>query len=332
MKPRLSFDQTLLPFNGFRQATTELLDILQVRHPIEQWLVLRLEGDRISVLDVRGSDPFTTVGTVCDFKDTIMSKVCAKEIPMMSSEITADSPASQVDIVQKHGVKAYVGAPLLSSQRQPIGMLVGLSKRVRPDFTKHNLGVVMICARILSTFLENELRSVENARRLERAENEALKDELTQLYNRRGWERFIEKEDIRSRRYGSSTGVIMIDVDNLKLVNDTEGHAAGDVLLQRVARQLEKSIRTSDVIARIGGDEFGILAIGASPAELEALRGRMQKQFDKINLPVSVGCCAGNPQQPLHQTINTADVRMYDDKRKRKLSAAGAPTIEKAAS
>lgn len=332
MKPRLSFDQSLLPFSGFRQATTELLDILQTRHPVDQWTVIRLEGERVSVLDVRGANPFTMVGTVRHYHETIMSKICANKIGMMTGEILEDSPAADIAIVQKYGIKAYIGAPLLSTQRQPIGMLVGLSTTPRPDFTKHNLGVVMISARILSTFLENELRSVESARRLERAEHESLKDELTQLYNRRGWERFIEKEDIRSRRYGTSTGVIMIDVDNLKLVNDTQGHAAGDRLLKKVARQLEASIRTSDVIARVGGDEFGILAIGASPEELEGLRNRMQKQFNKINLPVSVGCCAGHPQQPLHQTINTADGRMYDDKRKRKQTASDRRSAQAATS
>ncbi len=320
MKLNKVFTKEHLPFVGFRQAASELLDRLEKRHPVEQWMLVRLESGQTTVLDVRGVAPFVEPGKVRPYKNTLVSLVLEHGLPLMESNIASDSVLQKASAVQLHGVAAYLCAPLLSSRREPIGWIIGLSRVSREDFSQENLSNLMLYSRVLSTFLEHELTAVENARRLERAENEAMRDGLTRLYNRRGWERFIEKEDIRAGLYGGATGVIIVDVDNLKTVNDTHGHAAGDKLLQRVARVLEKSLRTSDIIARLGGDEFGVLAINATSEELKLLSKRLQLALDSADLSASVGSCPGNSRRPLHQTINTADGRMYENKRQRKLA------------
>ena len=99
-------------------------------------------------------------------------------------------------------------------------------------------------ARILATMLESEMKSQEDARLLDRTRAEALVDELTGLYNRRGWNQLLAAEEARCIRYGHPAGVVILDLDDLKLaMNDQEGHAAGDDLLRAAAQALRESTR-----------------------------------------------------------------------------------------
>lgn len=90
-------------------------------------------------------------------------------------------------------------------------------------------------------------------------EMRANHDVLTDLPNRRYFIESLEKRIKRCQRYGDITALLFLDVDNLKAINDTYGHAAGDVLLARLADILKHNIRCSDMVARIGGDEFALL-------------------------------------------------------------------------
>jgi len=76
------------------------------------------------------------------------------------------------------------------------------------------------------------------------------------LLNRRAWEKSLAAEEARARRYGSPTCVLVIDIDELKQINDSLDHAQGDVLLRDAAKSLKTAVRQNDVVARIGGDEF----------------------------------------------------------------------------
>ena len=87
----------------------------------------------------------------------------------------------------------------------------------------------------------------------------AHQDSLVELPNRRGFMRELERLVDRAKRYGESSAMLFVDLDGLKMINDTFGHKAGDGSLIQVAGLLVGGVRRSDVVARIGGDEFGIL-------------------------------------------------------------------------
>jgi two-component system, cell cycle response regulator len=87
----------------------------------------------------------------------------------------------------------------------------------------------------------------------------ATRDELTTLLNRREFDRLLADEVERSRRFGHSVALVILDLDYFKNVNDTHGHPAGDLLLQTVARVLSESVRSLDRVARIGGEEFAVI-------------------------------------------------------------------------
>lgn len=96
----------------------------------------------------------------------------------------------------------------------------------------------------------------------------ARTDPLTGVANLRAFNEQAEHELLRSRRYGRAFTVLYLDLDGFKEINDTRGHAAGDLVLQRVAAGIRDSLRRTDVVARLGGDEFGVLLpeTGAEPA------------------------------------------------------------------
>lgn len=102
----------------------------------------------------------------------------------------------------------------------------------------------------------------------------AVRDQLTGLYNRRGLLGHLKQWLAWSWRYGRPVGIVLLDVDHFKRVNDSYGHPAGDEALVRVARALESTLRASDMVGRFGGDEFLILAPETDGAELEALMAR----------------------------------------------------------
>jgi diguanylate cyclase (GGDEF)-like protein len=139
-------------------------------------------------------------------------------------------------------------------------------------------------------------RAAEAAAR-DAAEERSRTDVLTSLYNRRHMWELLTAELDRGQRQGSSSGILLADVDHFKSINDTFGHGAGDAVLVEVARRLRAVARPYDVIARWGGEEFCILAPGiASDADLLSLAERLRcaieegpfTRRDGMALPVSI--------------------------------------------
>jgi diguanylate cyclase (GGDEF)-like protein/PAS domain S-box-containing protein len=146
-------------------------------------------------------------------------------------------------------------------------------------------------------------------------------DILTGLYNRNFFE--VEMARLQLGRL-FPVSIVVADVDNLKSVNDRYGHSAGDELIRRVAQQLQKSFRAEDIVARIGGDEFGVLLPEtnepAAQATVERLRTNLAR-FDNPSLGLSVGLAIGQEGFSLPDVMRLADDRMYQDKAAHKKDA-----------
>jgi diguanylate cyclase (GGDEF)-like protein len=136
--------------------------------------------------------------------------------------------------------------------------------------------------------------------RVEQLDQLAHQDALINLPNRRGFMRELERLIARVDRYGLKAAMLFVDVDGLKIINDSFGHRAGDEALIQVANLLASGVRHSDVVARIGGDEFGILLECADEAAAQETATRLIEQIsaceflhDGEELPLSVAIGVG---------------------------------------
>ncbi|HRT27069.1 MAG TPA: diguanylate cyclase, partial [Syntrophales bacterium] len=154
----------------------------------------------------------------------------------------------------------------------------------------------------------------------------AIIDQLTGLYNRRGFITLAEQQMRNVERSKKGLFLIFADLDNLKKINDTLGHRAGDERLVQLAGILRKTFRKADVIARIGGDEFAVLAEDNMLANPDTIRSRLQRQIDLYNakagkdtevLSLSIGIVRYNPEEPetVDNLMSRADTRMYEHKK-----------------
>jgi diguanylate cyclase (GGDEF)-like protein len=153
------------------------------------------------------------------------------------------------------------------------------------------------------------------------AERESRIDPLTGLPNRRRWNEAAATEEARCRRHGLRALVAVVDLDDLKAANDGEGHLAGDVLLRIAGQRLRAAVRDTDLVARVGGDEFAVLAVDADGAPA-ALSRRLETALAEAGVRASVGVSVVEPDTTVADAYDRADRLMYERKRRRKATAS----------
>ncbi|MEO0136494.1 MAG: diguanylate cyclase [candidate division WOR-3 bacterium] len=161
----------------------------------------------------------------------------------------------------------------------------------------------------------------------ERLTAESMTDELTGLLNRRGFNALAQHQIDLSQKSRKGFYLFYCDVNNMKQINDRFGHATGDIALKETAQVLKRSFRKSDLIARVGGDEFIILAPESTPESINVMLERLNKNIKEYNhtksspsISLSIGYAYYTPEdsQSLEDLIKIADTRMYEEKLKHK--------------
>ena len=162
----------------------------------------------------------------------------------------------------------------------------------------------------------------------EKLERLSVMDELTGLYNRRGFLTLARQQISLKERNNNDLLLVFFDIDGLKKINDTLGHSIGDYAIMSLANLLRKAFRSSDIIARIGGDEFVILAIECSIREYIEIKSRLDHSIEEFNasndqpfqLSVSAGAAPCNPDTKfaIEQLMEEADAELYKDKKRKK--------------
>jgi diguanylate cyclase (GGDEF)-like protein len=140
-------------------------------------------------------------------------------------------------------------------------------------------------------------------------------DPLTNLLNRRSFVQHLDAEVARSRRYTRPLALVIFDLDELKALNDTQGHAAGDEAIKRVADALRETIRTGDNAFRIGGDEFAVILPEANERDAQAAAKRLA---DELQLAASFGVSVWSQESDAGALLREADDAMYRMKRRRR--------------
>ena len=178
----------------------------------------------------------------------------------------------------------------------------------------------------LSMAMEARAELADAQRRVAVLEHQARTDEVTGLLNRRGFEAAMESALARTRRFGEKGVLVIVDLDGFKAVNDTHGHAAGDLVLSAVGSILSRHTRDTDAVARIGGDEFAIIL---TEATLDGARKRVRCLDQLLNyatvpwhgvqIPIraSFGTVPYGPKDQAETLFSRADEAMYARKRSR---------------
>jgi diguanylate cyclase (GGDEF)-like protein len=168
--------------------------------------------------------------------------------------------------------------------------------------------------------------------RISDLENRIDVDPLTETLNRRGFERELKRSLAYVKRYGASATLIFLDLDEFKPVNDRHGHAAGDAVLKAIAASLLREVRTSDVVARIGGDEFVVLLWNVTDADAMAKAAALEDAVYATPVrwgasTMVVGASAGvafvGPLDTPAEVLARADAAMYARKVERRERHSG---------
>jgi diguanylate cyclase len=277
-------------------------------------------------------------GLSVPWSDTLCKR--ALDEGRMSSSDVADRWGDS-DAAQALGIQTYVSTPVRGDENELLGTLCAASSAsvpISPDAE----AVMRLFSQLVSTFIERE-RLLE---RLQQANaqlmNYAMRDTLTGLPNRRALDEELTRLLSQARREARSVLIGVIDLDGFKQINDTFGHACGDLFLQQMSQQFSAVLRGSDMLGRLGGDEFVLigpgpaLAAGGVPGSEGALAvdelqrrfvaasaGRFQLGEHVVDYAgASIGIVAVAPEGMMPEAaVRLADAAMYQVKRQRKNAA-----------
>lgn len=236
--------------------------------------------------------------------------------------VDASDPAADADEVRYlRSIDAATSAMLpLIAGGQTIG-LAELTARSRVQFDPARLALA-------ETMANEAAMALETARLYERIEHQALHDPLTGLPNRALFINRLRHGLARTRRTGGQVGLLYLDLDHFKRVNDGLGHAAGDQLLTLVGQRLVAHVRPGDTVARLGGDEFGVLldpvagepeASDVAARLLAALAEPFSVQNVECRVRASIGTAVGSARRTgAEELLANADVAMYRAKQRGK--------------
>lgn len=308
----------LRPVRAFDEACRLVVDYLSEVAPMGLWAVTRVSDGTQLVLAAAGDTYPVQAGDVFSFTESLCRRMVTGEAPRIAPDTGRTPGYTDLAATAPIEIGAYAGTPISAPDEQLFGTVCGFDVTALPESAMVEQPLLDLLSSLLSAVLDADLRATAAARELEQARREADLDVLTGLLNRRGWDRYLQAEEERFRRFGDPACVVVIDLDRLKVVNDTQGHEAGDRYIQRAAQVLASTVRQGDVLARLGGDEFGIIAVGATTEQAGELVERADRAMHLSGVAGSFGFAPYTVVSGFPGAWEAADQAMYEQKRSRR--------------
>jgi diguanylate cyclase (GGDEF)-like protein len=218
--------------------------------------------------------------------------------------------------IEKYGFFSLIATPIRSKD-SILGAFVSLSTAPR------QLGEQDVAPAIeLADFTA---MVIENARLVSELQRSATTDPLTGVFNTRFFHEVLQREIARAQRYNTKLSLLMIDVDSFKIINDTYGHVVGDKVLVHIGRVLVASVRTTDLVFRCGGDEFGVVLLGTSDENAEKVARKilesvqagdgLRSQGHDGETTVTIGIAEYHSGEQPETLVSEADQALIDAKK-----------------
>jgi len=290
--------------------------------------------DRDALLDIVVQTAVDGIGGECG--RAIVREAGPAAVPVEVARVGAlDARRSAIEAAEAQALETGTTAEVTDASG------TALAQPLRASDGDHVLGVISVARaerpftepdRELFNYLANQAAvSVENVDLHETVQRQAVTDELTGLFNHRRFQEVMALEVERTRRFGSEMGLIMLDIDDFKAVNDTYGHMQGDMVLREVAKVLRDSAREVDEPARYGGEE---MAVALPQTDLEGayqFAERVRQRIEALDLPIldgsgrlhvtasfgaaAIGEHGLGPDTDKEALVAAADAAMYQAKR-----------------
>jgi len=306
----------ITPFITLEQAAEAVVDLISCAAPMALWLVNKVEGDAWIPLAVRDTSYGFARGATFDWRGTCCIQMVAGEAPCLAGDVAEIPQYANAPLRQHIAYGAYAGFPIHDGRGELFGSICAFDPKPQQFDEGAVLRHLQAAAQVITTHLAHEEVIEDTRRRAERAELESRTDPMTGVLNRRGWELAMQQEQARIARTGSAAAVVLVDLDGLKRINDTEGHDAGDALIRRLARVLSTQVRARDVVGRLGGDEFAMLLGGIdhnmAAQVVDRIRGALERARVQATLTWSWAGVLGSMDEALAE----ADALLIEHKKR----------------
>ncbi len=278
---------------------------------------------RIGALAVARADGYATIAATFGYARTLVEHVRVEpgvgvigQVMQSRQPIVAERPEPGRPRRLRYRTSSFVAVPVVADG-DVLGVICVTDREDDAPFTRHDVETLRAFAAGAALALERE-RALDSA---EAHAHAAAIDPVSGVFNRRYLQVRLGEELQRSRRHEIPLALLLIDIDDFKIVNDSYGHLAGDLVLRDVAEILRRSVRVFDVCARFGGEEFVIIMPGSTAESAMRIAERIRERIEiyrpadrlltSLRITVSIGLAVSEPGTTVSQLLARADGALY---------------------
>jgi diguanylate cyclase (GGDEF)-like protein len=317
----------------FEHAAHLILDYLHDRMPLAFWAVTRVENGRQLYLYLDADNGYgLRQGQSHPWQDSFCVHMAARRTPAVARDAQQVPAYAAAGVNRLIDIGTYAGAAITEPDGTLFGAICGLDPKTHADDPRMADAepLLALLGQLLTTALAADRAQDDSANAILRQQLSAETDALTGLPNRRAWQRLIEQARTRYERLADPTVIAMLDLDRLKVINDSQGHAAGDAYLRTAATAMQRALRETDVVARLGGDEFGFLLAKCTTDDAPMVVARIYAELEATGVEGSIGWDAVTAADGFAAAVENADAAMYAAKlqrRKKQRTGTNSPPV-----